>query len=148
MLRELAGVATIEEMRALPEEVRASLRPEMYRRLYEADRNDINTIRLVDGHFIFFDIKGEKYGVQPIHPEDKEQMLAMAVITADPEIVLQRRLKDASVRSDRQLNLDFIRNEQRMELEVAHSHARILSIPLAIINNDIQTGESESMGKI
>ena len=94
ILRELAGVATIEEMRALPEEVRASLRPEMYRRLYEADRNDINTIRLVDGHFIFFDIKGEKYGVQPIHPEDKEQMLAMAVITADPEIVLQRRLKE------------------------------------------------------
>lgn len=141
ILRELANVATIEEMRALPEDARASLRPEMYRRMYENDRNDINTIRLVDGHFIFFDVKGEKYGVQPLHAADKEQMLAMAVITADPEIILQRRLKDAGIRSDRQLNIGFIKNEQRMELKVARYQASVLGVPLAIINNDMQTHE-------
>lgn len=147
ILRELAGVATLDELRALSEETRASLRPEMYRRLYENDRNDIQTIRLIDGHFVFFDINGEKFSTQSIFPQDREQMMAVAVITAEPETILLRRQKDAGLRKDRQLDIDFIRREQCMELETANSYAHTLNIPIAILKNETQESRYVSIGK-
>jgi len=54
ILCELVGVATVAELRALPESVRRALRPEMNRRIYELDRADPGTIRLADGHFVYF----------------------------------------------------------------------------------------------
>src|SRR3990167_7704432 len=82
ILCELAGVATVAELRALPESVRRALRPEMNRRLYELDRADPETIRLADGHFVYFDIEGKECGVRQIQPWDKEQTIAIAVIIA------------------------------------------------------------------
>ncbi len=136
ILCELAGVSTVAELRALPESVRRALRPEMNRRLYEFDRADPEVIRLADGHFIYFDIEGKEYGIRQIQPWDKEQMLAIAVIVANPRTILHRRLKDAHERYDRKLDINFLIQEQKMEIDVAISQAKELGIPFCFLSNE------------
>jgi len=136
ILCELAGVATVAELRALPESVRRALRPEMNRRLYELDRMDPETIRLADGHFVYFDIEGKEYGIRQIQQWDKEQMLAIVVVIANPHTILHRRLKDAGDRQDRKCNIGFLIQEQKMEIDVAVSQTAELGIPLCFINNE------------
>lgn len=108
----------------------------MNRRLYELDRMDSETIRLADGHFIYFDIEGNEYGVRQVQPWDKEQMLAMAVVIANPHTILDRCLKDADDRYDRKRNIDFLIQEQKMEVDVAASQAAELGIPLCFVGNE------------
>jgi adenylate kinase len=136
ILCELAGVATVAELRALPEDVRRALRPEMNRRLYELDRANSGTIRLADGHFVYFDIEGKEYGVRQIQPWDKEQTIAIAVIIASPNSILNRRLKDTSDRPDRKHDINFLIQEQKMEIDIAVSQAKELSIPFCLIRNE------------
>ena len=136
ILCELAGVATVAELRALPENVCRALRPEMNQRLYELDRRDPETIRLADGHFIYFDVEGKEYGVRQIQPWDKEQMLAIAVVVANSHTILRRRLKDADDRHDRKCNIDFLIQEQKMEVDVAISQATEIGIPLCFVSNE------------
>ena len=136
ILCELAGVATVAELRALPEGVRRALRPEMNRRLYELDRTDSKPIRLADGHFVYFDVEGKEYGVRQIQPWDKEQTIAIAVIIASPNSILSRRLKDANDRPDRKYDINFLIQEQKMEIDVAVSQATELGIPFCLIRND------------
>jgi len=136
ILCELAGVVTVAELRALPESVRRTLRPEMNRQLYELDRRDPEVIRLADGHFVYFDIEGKEYGVRQIQPWDKEQMIAMAVIVASPNTILRRRLEDKNDRHDRKRNLDFLIREQRMEIDVAVSQSSELCMPLCFVSNE------------
>lgn len=144
ILCELAGVSTVAELRALPESVRRVLRPEMNRRLYELDRSDPEIIRLADGHFVYFDIEGKEYGIRQIQPWDKEQMLAMAVIVANPSAILQRRLKDAHDRYDRKHDIDFLIQEQKMEVSIAISQTAELGIPLCFIRNEDNEGPAAS----
>lgn len=136
ILCELAGVTTVAELRALPESVRQSLRPEMNRQLYELDRRDPETIRLADGHFVYFDIEGKEYGVRKIQPWDNDQMLAMAIVVANPHTVLRRRFEDINDRYDRKCDFDFLVREQKMEIEIAISQAAELRIPLCFISNE------------
>jgi adenylate kinase len=136
ILCELAGVVTIAELRVLPESVRRALRPEMNRRLYELDRSDPEVIRLADGHFVYFDIEGKEYGIRQIQTWDKEQMLAMAVIVANPYTILHRRLKEAHDRYDRKRNIDFLIQEQKMEVDIATSQAAELGISLCFLSNE------------
>jgi len=136
ILCELAGVATVAELRALPESVRRALRPEMNRQLYELDRRDPETIRLADGHFVYFDIEGKEYGVRQIQPWDKEQTIAIAVIVASPNNILNRRLKDTHDRPDRKYDINFLIQEQKMEIDVAVSQAVELGIPFCFIRNE------------
>jgi len=136
ILCELAGVATVTELRALPESVRRVLRPEMNRRLYAFDRVDPGTIRLADGHFVYFDFEGREYGVRQIQPWDKTQMIAITVIIASPSSILSRRLKETNNRPDRKHDINFLIQEQKMEIDVAISQARNLSIPFCFICND------------
>ena len=136
ILCELAGVSTIAELRALPESVRQALRPEMNRRLYELDHSDPKVIRIADGHFVYFDIEGKEYGIRRIQPWDKEQMIAIAVIVANPYTILRRRLKDARDRYDRKRNVDFLIQEQKMEVGVAIYQAAELGIPLCFLSNE------------
>ncbi len=136
ILCELAGVATVAELRALPESVRRALRPEMNRQLYELDRADPGTIRLADGHFVYFDIEGKEYGVRHIQPWDKEQTIAIVVIVASPNNVLSRRLKDAGNRPDRKHDVNFLIQEQKMEIDVAVEQAVALGIPFCFIRNE------------
>lgn len=135
ILCELAGVSTVVELRALPESVRRALRPEMNRRLYELDRSDPEVIRLADGHFVYFDIEGKEYGIRQIQPWDKKQMLAIAVIVANPYTILRRRLKDAHDRHDRKRDIDFLIQEQKMEVDVAISQATELGVPICFLSN-------------
>lgn len=136
ILCELAGVLSVEELRKLSETERRKFRFEMNRRIYEMDANDFGTIRVGDGHFVFWDIHGENYGIHQIFPWDKKQTIAIAVIDADEHMILERRKKDFSKRSDRQLNLDFINKERRMEIEIAFSQAKELGIPIKIFENN------------
>ncbi len=136
ILCKLAGVATVAELRALPESVRRGLRPEMNRRLYELDREDPEKICLADGHFVYFDIEGKEYGVRQIQPWDKEQMLAIAVVIANPHTILNRRLKDADDRHDRKRNINFLIQEQKMEVDVAIAQATELGIPFCFVSNE------------
>lgn len=136
ILCELAGVATVAELQALPESVRRALRPEMNRQLYKLDRSDPEAIRLADGHFVYFDVEGKEYGVRQIQPWDKEQMLAMAVIVANPDTILHRRLKDAHDRHDRKRNIDFVIQEQKMEVGIAISQVAELGVPLCFVSNE------------
>jgi len=136
ILCELAGVATVAELRALPESVRRALRPEMNRRLYELDRADPETIRLADGHFVYFDIEGKECGVRQIQPWDKEQTIAVAVIVANFNTILNRRLKDAGDRPDRKYDINLLIQEQKMEIDIAVSQAKELGIPFCFIRNE------------
>lgn len=132
---ELAGVSTVEELRQLSEEVRRALRPEMNRRIYEQDRQDPATIRVCDGHFCFFDLRGEEYGKRQIQPWDKEQLKAIVVVLASPQTVLHRRMRDGIGRPDRQLNLEFIKKEQQLEVHIATVQAQVLGIPIGFLAN-------------
>jgi len=136
ILCELAGVTTVAELRALSEDVRRALRPEINRRLYKLDRADPRTIRLADGHFVYFDIEGKEYGVRQIQPWDKEQTIAIVVIVASPDSILSRRLKDANDRPDRKHNINFLIQEQKMEIDIAVSQATELGIPFCLIRNE------------
>jgi len=136
ILCSLAGVDTIVELRALPESVRRGLRPELNRRLYEIDRRDLQTIRLIDGHFVFFETKGKEYGIREIQPWDKEQTIAIAVIVANPRTILNRRLKAVTSRPDRQQDLNFLIREQNMEIQVAGTQAKELDIPICLLSNE------------
>lgn len=136
ILCELAGVSTEEKLRALAEETRRELRPEMYRRIYEMDRKDPGTIRIGDGHFVYFDWEGKRYGTREIQPWDKEQLFAIAVIVASCNTILHRRTKEAAARPDRKLDLAFIDREQTMELKIARAQASELSIPFALFCNE------------
>ena len=62
-------------------------------------------------------------------------MLLIAVITADPEIILKRRLKDINHRPDRQCNLSFIKNEQKLEIKIARSQAVKMGTKFCLIPN-------------
>lgn len=136
ILCELAGVATVAELRALPENVRRALRPEMNRRLYELDRADPEVIRLADGHFVYFDVEGREYGVRQIQSWDKDQTIAIAVVVASLNSILNRRLTDASGRPDRKLDINFLIREQNMEIDIARSQAKELDIPFCLIRNE------------
>jgi len=136
ILCKLAGVDSVAKLRALPESVRQALRPEMYRQLYEIDRKDPETIRLADGHFIYFDIEGKEYGIRQIQPWDKEQLIGIAIIIANPNIILRRRLKDAKYRCDRKLDINFLIREQKLEINTAVSQATKLNVPFCFISNE------------
>lgn len=133
---KLAHVRTVDELRRLPEETRRKLRPEMNRLIYEQDRLDPTTIRVCDGHFCFFDIKGEKYGERQVQLEDKQQMKAFVVILADAQTVLRRRMDDKTKRPDRQKDIMSIVKEQLLETMIAKKQARELNIPVKFIIND------------
>jgi hypothetical protein len=59
---QLAGVLTTAELRVLSEKVRQGLRKKMEIILHNVERKKSDIILLQDGHFVFFDIIGEKYG--------------------------------------------------------------------------------------
>lgn len=135
-LLRLAGVSSYDELRKLPEDYRASLRPEMYRLMYEEDRNNPGVIRLRDAHFSLIDPESGKTVLFPVFPEDKEQMLGMVILTADPEVILQRRTLDKD-REDRSLDLEVIKREQEIELATATAQAKELGQELAVVDNSM-----------
>ena len=136
-LRELAGVKTIEEYRALPEETRGSFYPEMEKRIYQLDRVYPNQLWIHDSHFSFFSHKTGQYNIRPIQLEDYKQLLAIVVVAANPSVICDRRIKDFSTRSDRHLHSVKTLNErQEYEIKVAQLQAEQLKVPIKILRNN------------
>ncbi len=136
ILCRLAGNISPEEFRRLPNHIRKKYRPEMYRIIYEEDLKDHKTIRILDGHFAYYEAGGKEYTVKPIQKGDYEQMRVIFVVTSKPENVLQRRNKDNETRTDRTLDLLHINEQDNIEKEEAIRQARELKIPIFFISND------------
>jgi adenylate kinase len=143
ILMKLAGVKTIEELKKLPEEIRKKYRPEMNKRIYAKDREDFETIRLCDGHFVFWEAESENYGIRETQPWDKQQLIGIILIIADPEDILKRRLDDNIRSRYYHTKIDDIKMEQNLELEVAYSQAKELEKPIEIFKND--NGKAEKI---
>lgn len=137
-LMNILGVSTYEQLRRISEKERAQARPEMYRKMYEEDRNDPGTIRLRDAHFSLWQ-DGSGFVDFPILEEDKRQMLSIVCLTA-PETTIHERRKNDN-RSDRALDKDIIQKELTRELEVAREQTNYLGINLVQVENigDIST---------
>lgn len=133
-LLKLAGVKTYDELRKMPEEYRASLRPEMYRLMYEEDRKSPEIFRLRDAHFTLLDQESGKTVTFPVFPEDKDQMFSMIVLTADPKVIISRRSLDHD-RPDRYLDPKTIEQELEIEIDAAMAQAKEIDIPLSVIDN-------------
>jgi len=141
ILCKLAGLKTAEALRRLSEEKREKLRPRMYDIIHETLRQKPDTLWIFDGHFCYFDWNGKEFGTRPIQSWDKELMMGIIVLTARPETILSRRMKDR--RPDRKLSLDFIKKEIKKEAEIAKLQAETLEKPLIFIaNEDGKAGEN------
>jgi adenylate kinase len=137
-LMDILGISTYEQLRGISEQERAQARPEMYKRMYEEDRNDPSTIRLRDAHFTLWQ-NGSSFVEFPVLEEDKRQMLSMVCLTAPVATIYERRKVDG--RSDRALEGDIIQKELTRELEVAGRQADLVGINLVQVENigDIPT---------
>lgn len=131
-LMDILGVTTYEQLREIPEQERAQARPEMYRRMYEEDYKDPNTIRLRDAHFSLWQ-NGSGFVYFPALEWDRKQMLSMVCLTAPYTVIYERRRNDG--RSDRSLDKDTIQKELMKELEVAKEQAAFLGTNLVQVEN-------------
>jgi len=139
ILRKLAQLKNIEELRQLSEEERKRLRPKMYNIIYSILKKNPNTFWIFDGHFCYFDWNGKKFGIRSIQSWDKKLMTGIIILIAKPKTILLRRIKDK--RPDRKLTLNFIKKELKKESEIAKLQAIKLQKPLIFIANE--NGEAE-----
>ena len=105
ILLALANVATYDELRRIPEEVRAGLRPEMYRIMYEMDRNDPGTIRVRDAHFTLFDECTSRFVEGELQNGDKEVEIEGERVKVRAEV---REINGFSSHKDSDHLLDFV----------------------------------------
>lgn len=131
-LMDILGVSTYEQLREISEQERAKARPEMYRRMYEEDLSDPNTIRLRDAHFSLWQ-NGSGFVYFPVLEKDRKQMLSMVCLTAPDTTIYERRRNDG--RSDRSLDSGVIQKELMMELKVAKEQAASLGINFVQVEN-------------
>lgn len=134
ILCKLAGLKTAKELRRLSEKEREKLRPKMYDIIYNIVRQSSDILWIFDGHFCYFDWNGKEFGTRPIQSWDKELMIGIVVLTAKPETILLRRIADK--RPDRNLNLNFIKREMKMESDIAKLQAKKLRKSLIFITNE------------
>ena len=145
ILRELAGVKTVEEYKALSEEIRGSFYPESERQIYELDRVNPSTVWVHDGRFAYFNQKSGEYRIRPVVHDDSERLLAIAILVAKPEVILSRRIKDYPIRNDRHLlDVDSLKARQEKEVMVALLQAKEIGVPIRILSN----GKSDEISKV
>lgn len=143
---KLAGDISSDEFRKLPDNIREKYRPEMFRIIYEEDLNDFSTIRILDGHFAYYEAGGKKYSIRSINNEDYQQMKAVFVIISESKKVLKRREQDNKERLDRTLDLEHITEQENIEKIEAVKQAQELKIPILFISNN--TDVSNAVNKI
>lgn len=134
ILADVLGVSA-DELRRLPKEVRETARPEMFKRMYEEDRNRPRRIWVRDAHFSLYEPTVGNFTIFPIQEGDQQQMKAMVVLEVPAEIIRERRLLDGRQRQDRVLNPKIIGQEIDRELTVAREQSLALLIPLITIGN-------------
>lgn len=144
LLLDILNVANYDELRAIPELIRESARPEMFRRMYQEDLKDPNTIRLRDAHYSLWNPELKQFTIFPLQPEDKEQMLNMVCVIAPKELVRNHREKDHLTRGDRSTELDQIEKELYQEHHTYRQQLEILNLPVITVNNqDINIASRE-----
>lgn len=135
ILCDMAGVPTLREWRILSEDIRDSIRPKMEVIIRDIDAQDPGAIRLRDVHFVFSRAVGER-GLRIIQSWEKGRLSGIAVVVADPTIILQRRLKDVTLRPDRKFDVESIAEEQDLELCVARWQSIEIGVPLKVVENE------------
>lgn len=137
ILCTIAEVESLREYRSLPEDTRRTYQPEMFRRVYEMDRADPSTIRLFDRHVSSWNPHAGDLKVRKIMEDDMARIKGFILLTANPEIIFLRRVKDYNERFDRHLfPSDILMEAQRIEIEIAKTQSRFLDIPLLELRND------------
>jgi adenylate kinase len=120
----------------LPQDIRVEARKKMVAHFHEMDKNDSSTVRVRDDHFTAPKEDGT-YWVKQLEDTDKIYMLAFAVIVAEPETILRRRITRNIIPLEPNfLNLDTIVLHQELEIQVASFKAKQLQIPIRILNNE------------
>ena len=146
VLCELAGVGSPEEYRVLPVAVRTRARREMVACFYAVDCNDPQVVRMRDDHFVYPQEDGS-YLARPYELGDKNQMLAIVVLWAEPKAILGRRLRKYAERPDRPLSdVPRVIEHQALEIATAIRQANFLDIPVRILHN--QEGMSEKTSQL
>lgn len=141
ILMEILGVRTYDELRAIPEAIREAARPEMFRRMYDLDRQNPEIIRLRDAHFSLWQ-EETGFSYFPLQDGDCNQTLALVCVVATPELIMVRRQNENHSRCDRQCRETVIRSELEMEIATAKSQADSLSRKLVVVENTTNVEEA------
>ena len=136
ILCRLAGDISPDEFRRLPDDIREKYRPEMFKIIYEEDLRDFKTIRILDGHFAYYEAGGKEYSLRKMQDGDKEQIKAIFVVTSEAGTVLARRGLDKNERMDRTLNIEHIMEQEDIEKKEAERQAKELGVPIFFVENN------------
>ena len=136
ILCEFIDATTRSELKILSESERLNLHAKINQRLYEIDRQDPKTIRVADGYFMYFDPpKLSGCSVRELQPWDKNQILGVVILIAEPYTILCRRMQDIRERPDRKCDLEALIQEQNVEIkDVSLQAAKINMLPYFIKN--------------
>ncbi len=142
-LCELGGVKTVEEYRLLPEKTRSAFHAGTTERIYQADLEDMNTIRLYDIHLCSCSHCDDSEIIRPFRTDDGSHVVLIITLVARPENVLARKNLDLRIRRDRHItSIDFVIKEQRRAIETAEMYSKVLNIPSKIISNNDRLDET------
>lgn len=134
IMAQILGI-TVDELRFMPEYLKADAREKMFRFVYAEDRQNPHRVILRDAHFSFLDKVSGQFVIVPYRKEDYQQMRAMVVLDVPVEEIIRRRSLEIQKRTDRVLDPDMVLKEKNTEIITARIQARDLGIPLMIINN-------------
>lgn len=136
-LCELGGVKTVEEYRLLPEKTRSSLHTGTTERIYMADLEDVNIVRLYDIHLCSCSHCDDSEIIRPFRADDGKHIVLIITLVARPENVLVHKNLDLRIRGDRHItSIDFVVKEQRRAIETAEMYSKVLNIPAKIVSNN------------
>ncbi|MDO8443424.1 MAG: hypothetical protein Q7S78_00260 [Candidatus Azambacteria bacterium] len=137
----LTGATNISELQTLSENARLDLHAKMNQRLYEIDRQDPKTIRVADGYFMYFDVpKVSECGIRELQPWNKNQILGITILIAEPHIILRRRIQDIGKRPDRKCDLRLLIQEQYTEIKDILLQAAKINMRPYFIRNEVTEG--------
>lgn len=130
-LFKIAGVNTVLELQNLPN--LESFRKEIHEELCEIDKSDPDTIRLVDGQFVFNFNATEKKVFQKLN---KKQVLGVIIIFASVPEIINRRAKNLTTQIDLESSKDLIVIEQKLEINASVLHAETFETNFSCVHND------------
>jgi adenylate kinase len=136
ILCELAGNISPDEFRLLPDHIRKQYRPQMYDIIYKRDLADFSTIRILDGHFAYFEVEKRAHSIREINKQDYIQMKGIFLVEWNSETILSRRSMDIQHRIDRHLDTEYINQQLEIERNEAIRQAKELNVPIVFIDNN------------
>ena len=137
ILYELAGVSSKFQYVQLPHATRAGAHLALIDRLRVAETADPNGIRIRDDHFAYPHSDGSCF-IRPINSMDYQYLVGIFILTADPPIILARRIDDDLALRPEHTNdtLATVTAHQCLEISTACQQAAVLGIPFRMLEND------------